>query len=200
MPKDLGIDWKVIELEYLKGMRVTHIASTYKIKQSTLEARIRRMGWKDKRLAMESAIANKEAQKTIQTLATKATSYLERVVKEVDKGMNVLETQHPATAKELNEHFDALGKIDKVARPALGLSLEGNGGKSSVVNVAVLQQFADIEPQKSIVVDNQQLTTEVDAMPIVRLIKEPHSSPLSVEPNSQPSSDELASVLCQPSE
>ena len=91
MPKDLGIDWKVIELEYLKGMRVTHIASTYKIKQCTLEARIRRMGWKTKRLTMESAIANKEAQKTIQTLATKAGSYLERVVKQVDKGMDVLE-------------------------------------------------------------------------------------------------------------
>jgi hypothetical protein len=200
MPKDLGIDWKVIELEYLKGMRVTHIASTYKIKQSTLEARIRRMGWKDKRLAMESAIANKEAQKTIQTLATKATSYLERVVKEVDRGMDVLEAQHPATTKELNEHFDALGKIDKVARPALGLTTEGNGGKSSVVNVAVLQQFADIEPQKSIVVDNQQLTTEVDTMSIVRQIKEVHSSPLSVEPNSQPSQNELASVPDQLSE
>jgi hypothetical protein len=114
--------------------------------------------------------------------------------------MDVLEAQQPATTKELNEHFDALGKIDKVARPALGLTTEGNGGKSSVVNVAVLQQFADIEPQKSIVVDNQQLTTEVDTMSIVRQIKEVHSSPLSVEPNSQPSQNELASVPDQLSE
>jgi hypothetical protein len=201
MPKDLGIDWKVIELEYLKGMRVTHIASTYKIKQCTLEARIRRMGWKTKRLTMESAIADKEAQKTIQTLATKASSYLERVVKQVDKGMDVLEAQQPATTKELNEHFDVLGKIDKVARPALGLSTEGNVGKSSIVNVAVLQQFAEIEPSKSIVVDTQQLTTEVDTMPIVRQIKAVHSSPLSVcsELQSEPSPMEEPSSLDQPS-
>lgn len=194
MPKDLGIDWKVIELEYLRGMRVTDIASTYKIKPSTLEARIRRGGWTAKRLALKDAIAHKETAKTIQTLSNKATSYLERVVKEVDRGMNVLEAQQPATTKELNEHFDALGKIDKVARPALGLTTEGSNGKAGVVNVAVLQQFAEIEHPKTIVVDNQQLTTQVNAMPIVRQIKEAHSSPLSVEPNQQPLPNESASV------
>ena len=192
MPKDLGIDWKVIELEYLKGMRVTDIASTYKIKPSTLEARIRRGGWTAKRLAMKDAIAQKETAKTIQTLSNKATSYLERVVKEVDRGMNVLEAQQPATTKELNEHFDALGKIDKVARPALGLTTEGSNGKAGVVNVAVLQQFAEVEHPKAIVVDNQQVTTQVDAMPIVRQIKEAHSNPPSVE--SEPSQNESASV------
>ena len=192
MPKDLGIDWKVIELEYLRGMRVTDIASTYKIKPSTLEARIRRGGWTAKRLAMKDAIAQKETAKTIQTLSNKATSYLERVVKEVDRGMNVLEAQQPATTKELNEHFDALGKIDKVARPALGLTTEGSNGKAGVVNVAVLQQFAEVEHPKAIVVDNQQVTTQVDAMPIVRQIKEAHSNPPSVE--SEPSQNESASV------
>jgi hypothetical protein len=115
--------------------------------------------------------------------------------------MGVLEAQQPATTKELNDHFDALGKIDKVARPALGLSTDGNVGKSSIVNVAVLQQFAEIEPSKSIVVDTQQLTTEVDTMPIVRQIKAVHSSPLSVcsEFESEPSPMEEPSSLDQPS-
>lgn len=176
MPKDLGIDWKVIELEYLKGMRVTHIASTYKIKQSTLEARIRRMGWKDKRLAMESAIANKEAQKTIQTLATKATSYLERVVRQVDRGMEVLESQPPSDVKEVDRHFEALGKIDKVARPALGLTDQSSNGKHNVVNIAVLQQVPN---ENRDVVDIQEDATQLNTMPIVRQIKEAHSSPLS---------------------
>ena len=184
----------------MRGTRPVDICKMYGVNTKSFKTRMYRGGWASKRLAILEVAEAKQATKSIQTMANKATSYLERVVKEVDKGMNVLETQHPATAKELNEHFDALGKIDKVARPALGLSSEGNGGKSSVVNVAVLQQFADIEPQKSIVVDNQQLTTEVDAMPIVRLIKEPHSSPLSVEPNSQPSQNELASVPDQLSE
>ncbi len=177
MPKDLGIDWKVIELEYLKGMRVTHIASTYKIKQSTLEARIRRMGWKDKRLAMESAIADKEAQKTIQTLATKASSYLERVVKQVDRGLDVLEAQPPSDVKEVDRHFDALGKIDKVARPALGLTDQSSGGKGNIVNIAVLQQ---VPTENTDVVEVQGVASELKTMPIVRQIsKEIHSSPPS---------------------
>jgi hypothetical protein len=177
MPKDLGIDWKIIELEYLKGMRVTDIASTYKLKPSTLEARIRRGGWTAKRLAMKEAITHKETAKTIQTLSNRATSYLERVVKQVDRGLDVLEAQPPSDVKEVDRHFDALGKIDKVARPALGLTDQSSGGKGNIVNIAVLQQ---VPAENTDVVEVQGVASGLNTMPIVRQIsKEIHSSPPS---------------------
>jgi hypothetical protein len=49
----------------------------------------------------------------------------------------------PGTPKEVDQHFEALGKIDKIARPALGLSDNANGTKGGIVNIAVLQQVAE---------------------------------------------------------
>lgn len=149
MPKDIGVDWKLVELEYLRGTRVVDVVHLYKIKQSTLEARIRRHGWVAKRLALREVVQVKNTDKTVQTMSTRATSYLERVVKQVDAGMDALEASVPATVKEVDQHFEALGKIDKIARPALGLSDQGNIGKGHLINVAVLQQVIEVESVKN---------------------------------------------------
>lgn len=149
MPKDLGIDWKLIEADYLRGTRVVDLATFYKIKPSTLEARIRRGGWATKRLALRDAVQVKQAEKTVQTLSNRASGYLERVVSQVDRGLSVLEATTPATVKEVDQHFEALGKIDKLARPALGLNDQANGTKGGIINIAVLQQVAEVEPVKN---------------------------------------------------
>lgn len=143
MPKDIGVDWKLVEADYLRGTRVVDLAMFYKLKPSTLEARIRRGGWATKRLALRDALQVKQAEKTVQTLANRAGGYLERVVNQVDKGLSVLEAAAPATVKEVDQHFEALGKIDKIARPALGLNDNANGTKGGIVNVAILQQVAE---------------------------------------------------------
>ena len=148
MPKDLGIDWKLIEADYLRGTRVVDIATFYKIKKCTLDAKIRRGGWATKRAAIRDALTHKETSKTIQTLSNRATSYLERVVKQVDVGMDALEASAPSTVKEVDQHFEALGKIDRIARPALGLTEQGNGTKGNLVNIAILQQVTEPEPVK----------------------------------------------------
>lgn len=149
MPKDLGIDWKLIEADYLRGTRVVDIATFYKLKKSTLDAKIRRGGWATKRAAIREALVNKETSKTVQTLSNRASSYLERVVKQVDVGMNALEATRPATVREVDQHFEALGKIDRIARPALGLTDQGNGTKGSLINIAVLQQFTETDSVKN---------------------------------------------------
>ena len=143
MPKDIGVDWKLIEAEYMRGTRVVDIAAFYKLTKGTLDARIRRGGWATKRLTLRQALTDKQDQKTMQTFSNRASAYLESVVKEVDKGMSVLSASVPGTAKEVDQHFEALGKIDRVARPALGLSDQGNGGKGSLINIAVLQQVTE---------------------------------------------------------
>ena len=149
MPKDLGIDWKLIEADYLRGTRVVDIATFYKLKKSTLDAKIRRGGWATNRAAIREALVNKETSKTVQTLSNRASSYLERVVKQVDVGMDVLEAAAPATVREVDQHFEALGKIDRIARPALGLTDQGNGAKGSLINIAVLQQFTETDSVKN---------------------------------------------------
>jgi hypothetical protein len=85
----------------------------------------------------------------MQTLTNKASGYLERVVKQVDRGLDVLEAQPPATTKEVDQHFEALGKIDRIARPALGLTDQGSGTKGSLINIAVLQQVVEPEVVKN---------------------------------------------------
>ena len=149
MPKDIGVDWKLVEAEYMRGTRVVDIATFYKLSKGTLDARIRRGGWATKRLALRDAITSKETGKTMQTFSNRASAYLESVVKEVDKGMSVLSASVPGTAKEVDQHFEALNKIDRVARPALGLTDQGNGTKGQIINIAVLQQVTEPEPVKN---------------------------------------------------
>lgn len=154
MPKDLGIDWKLVEADYLRGTRPVDIAALYKINKSTLDAKIRRGGWATKRLAIRESLQAKQTQRTVQTLANRASGYLERVVKQVDRGLEVLEAQPPSDVKEVDAHFEALGKIDRIARPALGLNDQANGTKQGIVNVAILQQVAE-PPVVKICQDNQ---------------------------------------------
>jgi hypothetical protein len=149
MPKDLGIDWKLIEADYLRGTRPVDIAALYNIKKSTLDAKIRRQGWATKRLALRESLQARQTQNTVQTLSNKASGYLERVVKQVDRGLDVLEAQQPATTKEVDQHFEALGKIDRIARPALGLTDQGSGTKGSLINIAVLQQVVEPDVVKN---------------------------------------------------
>lgn len=145
MPKDIGVDWKMVESEYLKGTRPMEIARLFKLNPRTLKTRMTRGGWVAKRLSLIEAVEAKETARSIQTLSSRASGYLERVVKEVDKGLDVLSTSVPGTVREVDQHFEALGKIDKIARPALGLADTANGTKGGIVNIAVLQQVA--EPQ-----------------------------------------------------
>lgn len=130
------------------------IAALYKINKSTLDAKIRRGGWATKRLAIRESLQAKQTQRTVQTLANRASGYLERVVKQVDRGLEVLEAQPPSDVKEVDAHFEALGKIDRIARPALGLNDQANGTKQGIVNVAILQQVAE-PPVVKICQDNQ---------------------------------------------
>lgn len=143
MPKDLGIDWKLVEADYLRGTRPSEIIRLYGLNPQTLKSRMNRGGWVAKRLALIEATQAKAHQRSVQTLANRASGYLERVVKQVDRGLEVLEAQPPSDVKEVDAHFDALGKIDKIARPALGLNDQGNGTNKGIVNIAVLQQVAE---------------------------------------------------------
>jgi len=177
MPKDLGIDWKLVEAEYIRGTRPADICKMYGLNTRTLKTRIFREGWVAKRLAILETIEAKKLTNSIQTMTTKATSYLERVVKQVDRGLDVLEAQPPSDVKEVDRHFDALGKIDKVARPALGLTDQSSNGKGNIVNIAVIQQ---VTAENTDVVAVEGVATELKTMPIVRQIsKEIHSSPPS---------------------
>jgi len=143
MPKDLGIDWKLVEADYLRGTRLSEIQRLYSLNPGTLKSRMRRGGWVAKRMALIEATQTKATQRSVQTLTNRASGYLERVVKQVDRGLDVLETQTPSSVKEVDAHFEALGKIDRIARPALGLTDQSNSGNKGIINIAVLQQVAE---------------------------------------------------------
>lgn len=179
MPKDLGIDWKLVEAEYMRGTRLSEIQRLYSLNPGTLKSRMRRGGWASKRVALIEATQVKATQKSVQTLANRASGYLERVVKQVDRGLEVLETQPPASVKEVDAHFEALNKIDKIARPALGLNDQANGTNKGIVNIAILQGVAEA-PVVKICQDNEaNRETHWVGTPIRQTIQ---SNPQSSEP------------------
>lgn len=161
MPKTLEVDWKLVEADYLRGTRVVDLALLYQIKPSTLEARIRRGAWTAKRMALREALSCKQTERTLHDISNRAGSYLERVVKEVDKGMDVLGASIPGTVKEVDAHFEALGKIDKIARPTLGLASDGKSSGGGIINIAVLQGVSQKEAVK-----NCQEAIEVQSKPL----------------------------------
>jgi hypothetical protein len=67
------------------------------------------------------------------------------LVKHIEAGMGVLDDNLPTTRPEVSQHFDALGKVDKIASRAYGLESTVNGGHSTTLNLNLLK--VDYAPQ-----------------------------------------------------
>jgi hypothetical protein len=105
-----------------------------------LDAKIRRSGWKAKKDAVTHKIIQANTQAVIQSSVDKQARYLNRIANQVDHSLDVLEAEMPGSRKELKDHIEVLEKVDRIARPALGLATQ-NGGQNgkTVVNLAILR-------------------------------------------------------------
>lgn len=140
MGKVLAVDWQAIEKDFLTGKSRSFIASTYGISPFTLDARARRGKWVLKRAQVTEKIAQTRQEGVIQDQVGRQARYLNRIANQVDHSLDVLESEMPGTRKEVKEHVEVLEKLDRVARPALGLATQNSGqnGKT-VVNLAILR-------------------------------------------------------------
>ena len=139
VPKKLDIDWKAIEGMYMMGMQPEVICSTYRINNHTLTSKIVRGGWKGKKDAL---LARKEVvvqEARTRMVANAGTAYQERLTKHVEAGLAVLDENLPTTRPEVSQHFDALGKVDKIAVRAYGLESSVNGSQSTTLNLNLLR-------------------------------------------------------------
>jgi hypothetical protein len=139
VPKKLDIDWKAIEGMYMMGMQPEVICSTYRINNHTLTSKIVRGGWKGKKDAL---LARKEVvvqEARSQMVANAGTAYQERLTKHVEAGLAVLDDNLPTTRPEVSQHFDALGKVDKIAVRAYGLESTVHGSQSTTLNLNLLR-------------------------------------------------------------
>jgi len=137
MPK-LVVDWRPIEADWIKGIPSNILAVKYGLKGATIRAHMTRnkIG-KARDMAIQAV---KETTRTVvQEVTGEAQAYLSGLKKEVSRGMDVLATQPPSTREEVDEHFTALEKVNRVATTAFGLS---EGSKTQTMNIAVLQQLA----------------------------------------------------------
>ncbi|NDE17999.1 hypothetical protein EBZ80_24065 [bacterium] len=140
MGKSLMIDWKAVEKDYVSGKSRTFIASTYNLSYNTLDSRIRRFKWVARRNANADKIARITDEAVIQDQAGRQARYLSRITNQVEHSLDVLESSMPGTRKEVKEQVEVLEKLDKVARPALGLASQNQGSNGkTVVNLAVLR-------------------------------------------------------------
>ena len=140
MGKALMIDWKAVEKDYVSGKSRTFIASTYNLSYNTLDSRIRRFKWVARRNANADKIARITDEAVIQDQAGRQARYLSRITNQVEHSLDVLESSMPGTRKEVKEQVEVLEKLDKVARPALGLASQNQGSNGkTVVNLAVLR-------------------------------------------------------------
>ena len=140
MPKALMVDWKAIEKDFVSGKSRSFIASTYGISPFTLDARARRGKWVLKRAQVTEKIAQTRQEGVIQDQVGRQARYLNRIANQVDHSLDVLESEMPSSRKEVREQVEVLEKLDRVARPALGLATQNTGqnGKT-VVNLAILR-------------------------------------------------------------
>jgi hypothetical protein len=139
VPKKLDIDWKAIEGMYMMGMQPEVICSTYGINNHTLTSKIVRGGWKGKK---DAILARKEVivqESRTQMVANAGQAYQQRLVKHVEAGLNVLDSNLPTSRPEVAQHFDALGKVDKIAARAYGLESSVNAPQSAVLNLNFLK-------------------------------------------------------------
>jgi hypothetical protein len=160
VPKKLDIDWKAIEGMYMMGMQPEVICSTYRINSHTLTSKIVRGGWKGKKDAL---LARKEVvvqEARTQMVANAGTAYQERLIKHIDAGLAVLDDNLPTTRPEVSQHFDALGKVDKIAVRAYGLESTVHGSQSTTLNLNLLRVdatpcTAETSTKKAEVIDVQ---------------------------------------------
>lgn len=147
MGKTLAVDWQSIEKDFLTGKSRSFIASTYGISPFTLDARARRGKWVLKRAQVTEKIAQTRQEGVVQDQVGRQARYLSRIANQVDHSLDVLEAEMPGSRKEVKEHVEVLEKLDRVARPALGLATQNSGqnGKT-VVNLAILRSEDSSKP------------------------------------------------------
>ncbi|NBQ65824.1 MAG: hypothetical protein EBT95_09930 [Verrucomicrobia bacterium] len=156
MPK-LAIDWRPIEGDYIKGIPSQILAAKYQLKAATIRAHMTRNKIGKQREVMLQQI--KEVTRTVTTEATgEAQAYLSGLKKEVQRGMDALAIQPPSSREEVDEHFTALEKVNRVATTAFGLS---EGSKTQTMNIAVLQQLT---PESLSVTASNVIDTETKAV------------------------------------
>ena len=137
--KALDIDWKAIEGMYVMGMKPSAIASTYGINMCSLKTRISRGKWKSKEVATRTQMESQLQVQRTQMMANAGTRYQERLTKHVEAGMSVLDSNLPTTRPEVSQHFDALGKVDKIATRAYGLESTTQHPQSTTLNLNLLR-------------------------------------------------------------
>lgn len=152
MPKKLDIDWKAIEGLYALGMKPEVIASTYQININTLKSKILRGKWQVQRGALQKRSNEVVEAQRVQTLANAGQAYQQRLVKHIEAGMEVLDSNLPTTRPEVSQHFDALGKVDKIAVRAYNLESTTHHPQSAVLNLNFLRvdsapQVINVTPQ-----------------------------------------------------
>jgi len=140
MPKALAIDWKAVERDFVGGKTRSFIASTYGISLNTLSCKARRGKWVARKDANLVQISTAIDRSVAQSAESKQARYLSRISNQVDHSLDVLEAEMPGSRKELKDHIDVLEKVDRIARPALGLASQNQGSNGkTIVNLAVLR-------------------------------------------------------------
>jgi len=140
MPKSLNIDWKAVERDFVSGKTRSFIASTYGLNLNTLDSKARRCKWAARKDANLVKLSTQIDKQVVQNATDKQSRYLNRIANQVDHSLDVLESEMPSSRKELKDHIEVLEKVDRIARPTLGLasSNQGSNGKT-IVNLAVLR-------------------------------------------------------------
>jgi hypothetical protein len=160
VPKKLDVDWKAIEGLYTMGMKPDAIAHTYNLNIQSLRTRIKRGQWRVQKDALRAQKEVIVTQERAQMVANAGTAYQQRLTKHVEAGLAVLDENLPTTRPEVSQHFDALGKVDKIAVRAYGLESTVHGSQSTTLNLNLLRVdatpcTAETSAKKAEVIDVQ---------------------------------------------
>jgi uncharacterized protein YjcR len=142
-----------VKIAYLTT-RLTNkqLADKYNISYGTICSWVFRGKWDKERDSVHQETATKAIaiQQSIveDNVANLQKRYLERVQKQVDRGINAIEQSSMVSVSEVDTTFNALNKVHSVAKSVYGLeSQQGRGDNRPIINVAFLASTPNLKPE-----------------------------------------------------
>jgi uncharacterized protein YjcR len=142
------------------------LAEKYSLKLGTINSWISRGKWFEERDAIHQETANRAIaiqQSIVEDNVTNLQKrYLERVQKQVDRGLVAIEQSSMVSVTEVDTTFNAMNKVHSVAKSVYGLEAQQvKGDNRPIINVAFLASNPNLKSNPNQIRDSIAIETSV---------------------------------------
>ena len=148
MPRALPVDWKEIENLYVNGLTTAAIARRYGISDRTIQNRVARKGWRQKRINLHQELSKTRPE----DMQARSQSWQEQIADLMETRLNHLKSISPDKLK-LSD-LETLARIteltDKQARRTFGLDQQQQPVSVGLVGITLHVQAYEKQDQQGV--------------------------------------------------